>query len=539
MATTTYEIHPAIGIARLGSSPLSTEEGYFLGPEPGGTPPATYRDPAGYLKRQAARFRIFVCRRDDSGTLLEAHVLVLDEVRNMSWTVHLANRKGTARRQFGSGPGFRNQMTGDDYPEVVIDPGPRSVDMPGARQVFDSGRFRSTSVTLGELIMELEGGLRVLGGFGRSGSDPPQPRLTLGRGHFADNKNWFDDTSDGPVTATITLIDGTVVESQAWVIVGPPDFAPGVVNLVTLYDLIFELAVSRGLRSSPADRPGLLSFTRHVRPILERAAGYRWVNRYARFGYDAQSLAHGFGANADLPGFWAAWADPSPAAQPLRIRLIERLRNPDPRGPQPQTHAWALMPRITDAVSRRTDPGNVLPLTSSQYKILTKWAAGDFVNDLDQVLEDDELLVDALDRVALERCVGGPLYPGIEANRVVLTDAARFLAGEPFRLSHVAVRPGEVTQSNAVPWQADFLVCRWEEFDGKRLRRLAWWPAQRPDDVFPSSEATDMVPWARGIGDEYQDMMDKWDRLGVVIDRGTPGAPFLTETERDTQELGP
>ena len=62
---TEYEIHPAIGIARVGSSRLDSDEGFFIGPEPGGSPPAHYRDSAGDLKRQAARFRVFACRRDD------------------------------------------------------------------------------------------------------------------------------------------------------------------------------------------------------------------------------------------------------------------------------------------------------------------------------------------------------------------------------------------------------------------------------------------------------------------------------------------
>ena len=34
-----YEIHPAIGIARVGSSRLGSDEGFFIGPEPGGSPP--------------------------------------------------------------------------------------------------------------------------------------------------------------------------------------------------------------------------------------------------------------------------------------------------------------------------------------------------------------------------------------------------------------------------------------------------------------------------------------------------------------------
>ena len=67
--TVTYEIHPAIGIARVGSSRIESEEGYFIGPEPDGSPPACYRDPAGDLRRQAARFRLFECRRDHQNRL--------------------------------------------------------------------------------------------------------------------------------------------------------------------------------------------------------------------------------------------------------------------------------------------------------------------------------------------------------------------------------------------------------------------------------------------------------------------------------------
>ena len=58
---TEYEIHPAIGIARVGSSRLASDEGFFIGPEPGIAPPTHYRDSAGNLKRQACavpRFRM-------------------------------------------------------------------------------------------------------------------------------------------------------------------------------------------------------------------------------------------------------------------------------------------------------------------------------------------------------------------------------------------------------------------------------------------------------------------------------------------------
>ena len=269
---TEYEIHPAIGIARVGSSLLGTDDGYFIGPEPGGSPPPHYRDSAGDLKRQAARFRVFACQRDERRKLLAAKELTLAAVKTVTWTVHLANRKGVARRQYGTRPGFRNNAKGVDALDraLIIDPGPRSVSCPGERQLFDSGRFRTTAVRLGEMTMERDGRLVVLGGYGRSGSDPQEPRLDIRTGHFADNDNWYDDISDGPLTATIELLDGTTVHGTAWVIVGPPDFAPGITNLVTLYDLLFDLAVKRGILAGPADL-GQVSFVRHVKPILDRA----------------------------------------------------------------------------------------------------------------------------------------------------------------------------------------------------------------------------------------------------------------------------
>src|SRR5260370_18908174 len=52
------QIYPGVGIARLGNSP----DEYFVGPEAPGHPPKplnAFKDPAGRIKRQAARFRLY------------------------------------------------------------------------------------------------------------------------------------------------------------------------------------------------------------------------------------------------------------------------------------------------------------------------------------------------------------------------------------------------------------------------------------------------------------------------------------------------
>src|SRR4051794_25083025 len=103
-----YEIHPAIGVARVGNS----EKGYFIAPEPAVPdadyvdgklldnpatmpPPATFRDEHGRLLRQAVRFRVFEVIRDGGGFVVGKRE-VTDKDVTVTWSVHLANRKGAA-----------------------------------------------------------------------------------------------------------------------------------------------------------------------------------------------------------------------------------------------------------------------------------------------------------------------------------------------------------------------------------------------------------------------------------------------------------
>src|SRR5437899_5009812 len=230
----TIKIHPTIGIARVGSSPTE----FFIGPElPGerSPPPGGYKDRSNRVKRQAARFRVF--GYDLHGKLVKE--LVASDA-TITWTVHLANKKAAWRRFDGlkhDAP-FRNARVKDRH-SLIIDPGPLSVSGVHQAVLCDSGMFRSTPVPLGEVRTDDQGRLLVLGGFGRSGSPINAPIRS-----FANNDGWHDDVSDGPVTAMVMPHNTTKIlhATAAWVIVGPPKFAPALESITTLYEVLLPVA---------------------------------------------------------------------------------------------------------------------------------------------------------------------------------------------------------------------------------------------------------------------------------------------------------
>ena len=282
MSDVVYEIFPAIGIARVGNAP----ESFYIGPEQAGGLPilpdeparpfsaSDFRDSEGRLRRQAARFRIW---RRATGAEFEEVTLDTKDVREIRWTVHLANKKAswyrfqTSKGQHGYGPNhpLRNaqQQSAEDRRRLIIDPGPRTIAGRGAGgaeapvefsratipSTYKSGNFPPATLkphaieTLGALRTDGSGRLLMLGGFGHSGSLHEPPALT----DYANNDGWWDDISDGPVRATVQLANGEVIEAKpAWVLVAPPAYAPQIGNLVTLYDTMFDTAV-RHLGSRP------------------------------------------------------------------------------------------------------------------------------------------------------------------------------------------------------------------------------------------------------------------------------------------------
>jgi hypothetical protein len=276
----TVKIHPAIGIARLGNSPE-----FFIGPElPGASKPPKggYKDTDGLVKRQAARFRLF--GYDAKGKLVK-EITASDGA--ITWTVHLANKKAAWRTFEGpkTNTPWRNAGVADRT-RLIIDPGPRFVSGPNQAAAFNTGTFLGTIVPLGDIQTDAKGHLLVMGGFGNSASPTNKPIVT-----FANNNGWHDDASDGPVTALVTFkkSGATVKAVGGWVICAPPDFAPPISHIITLYDTLLQVAVDKLGVKLPA-KP---SFTHDIYPILERANSMKWVSMMVSQPHAHDSDEHG------------------------------------------------------------------------------------------------------------------------------------------------------------------------------------------------------------------------------------------------------
>jgi len=553
----TYKIHPSIAIARVGDSPE-----IFLGPERPLTFPrptdGRYRDAQKRLRRQAARF--WIVEHDDDPAGADRFVFHGDsDIDRIEWTVHLANKKAVWFR-FDEEDGITGDITeGRPYPpgwplrnegfipstqpaerarRLVIDPGPRQVTGAGASVEIEKGgsgggdeRWPDPFVdgreitSLGTMMTDDKGRLVVAGGFGVSGAVEPDAVPPDGRlPSFVNNDKWFDDVADGPVTARVLFKDGTAAEATgAWLIVGPPDYAPPLGHLVTMYDVMFDVAVRLlGARQDIFDvatgqfAPDFTpSYTNDIYPVLRRAFDYRWVikeaNRHSAAVFD-------FAALGDAPP-----PDEDPANNP-RFEIFDRLR--DPANLNGSSHR--AMPKLHNDGTGGVEPQSLrFTVTRTQYEMLRRWAGGQFIADWNGVPEPPaDVTPDGLDRAALEGGCGGGFFPGMEAGWILRNPA---IYAEPFRFralqtedNTTGVTPGDVTKRSALPWQADFLKCADH-----------WWPAQRPNQVRPSPTSTASVEWSRGIVG-HVDLVNRWAGLGIVVPSAVPGsAAAFHESERE------
>jgi hypothetical protein len=341
---TTYRIHPGIGIARLGNSP----DAFCISPEQPAVLPIdcdksgnaalsadgmtelrikNFKDGEGRVKRQAARFQIYAY--DDEHP--EGRPLKLGDwvegggnagtLIDIQWRVYLANKKACwyefsqLEGEHGYAPDhpLRNAAITDENvrQRLIIDPGPRTVSIkePAAQFGRDGGDDYAVTFppplqpnaidTLGDLLLDGQGRLLVLGGHGNSGShlfdDFGQPRIV----DYANNDGWFDDTSDGPVMARLVMSSPLVgriryvdVESPAWVVCAYPAYVPEILDVVTMDDVIEDMAIRKfAARTDLYGTAGTFDDPQQISPTDEgalihwRAGRLRWNPDYQPWFY--------------------------------------------------------------------------------------------------------------------------------------------------------------------------------------------------------------------------------------------------------------
>lgn len=206
-----------------------------------------------------------------------------------------------------------------------------------------------------------------------------------------------------------------------------------------------------------------------------------------------------------------AWPDPV-TSDPLRNAVFNSLKAPGGGGDD--------MPLIFD--SGTLDDR----LTDVQYRHMERWKNNTYTNDwVGMPPPQAKLTPDGMDRAALEACIGGAFFPGIEAGGLNPTrpiiNTVNYV--EPFRLNQGVVSPGDITVVMACPWQNDFFQCQEGPSDH-------WWPVPRPDDVIRAGTSQSWTNDPSGSVSSGQDMVDKWHLLGFVVEQGNQNV----ETSRCT-----
>jgi hypothetical protein len=505
-------IYPAIGVARIGNSLMNAKLGSFYGPEtsnPEFGGPAFYRDPKGALKRQSARFRIYGLNKNN---------VCVDELKlphpdlRIRWWVHLSYKKA-AWYQFQMALDVPDAVTAPptllrnprvpDRTQLVIDSGKKyieGVNRDGVGAVPLRGTFlERIEVYLGELRTDEAGRLVVLGGRGKSASANGSQAVFL-----ANNEDWYDDVSDGPVTAEVVWKGRELEVVPAWVVVAPPNYAPAQKSVRTMWDLMRDVAIKNKALTAPAQP----SFSQEIQPIFERLSALQWVNA-------------GFAANF-------GWGGPCDFAEPT---MLERLSNGTGGEDQDlrrvianQFRNFARDPGVRqlwpwlygDAfnIPPTPSPRQYASLTDTQLNFLQQWANGDFVADYAAKAPPAVPFAklpypeqaETLTRAALDFCIADAFAPGWELTWPV---RAWTLYMAPFRIQHAAAGsveadygpamdpealiasngplgaqwPGGLTRWMAIPWQTDAAACL-SGYEPKYNPHLpAFWPARVPNQV--------------------------------------------------------
>lgn len=505
-------IYPPIGVMRVGNS----EKEYFIGPLVDNPEPKpdvyAYRDEIGALKRQAAQFRIYGFNA--AGKAVRE---LTSENAKITWHAHLANQKASwyefqlamdIPEAADAPPSRLRNINVSDRSDLLIDGGKQTVAGPGIYNgpTFE-GTFLSEKVYLGEMRTDEKGRLIMLGGHGKSKNTNNNIAVT-----FANNEGWYDDISDGPVTAEVEYDDTVLKVDPAWVICAPPDYAPMQKSVRTMWDLMRDVAIKSNMLARPA-RP---SFSKDILPIFQRMTNLQWANA----GFAA---AFGWGGQFDYTT--SEWikklGNPSPAYYEMRRTISNNFRRVHISGAE-SAQLWPWL--YGDAISIPTT-GSIrqhATLSDLQLEFLDQWVKGDF--DADYVDRSecphdpepptiDSLPIDEqpemLTKAAMEFCLADAFHPGCEMTWPMRT-SGMYMA--PFRLKHAPKTPpvntdyygpvlspdvltlakgplqggqvaGGITRWMAIPWQTDTASCRDGYTKSYDPYLPTFWPARVPNTI--------------------------------------------------------
>ncbi|WP_053110180.1 LodA/GoxA family CTQ-dependent oxidase [Providencia stuartii] len=516
------KIHPGIGIGRVGNS----KNEYYVGPEYAGQPSPPFgstRDASGAIKRQAAKFRVYGYNKNGV-----AIAELTTENADITWHVELANTKASwydfdnamdQPASIAKAVARRNPLIkGIERRELEIRPPVKTINGANRSGIqFDGGKFKNVPVNLGELLTDSVGRLLVLGGHGKSASPSGAPLLVIdadGNEHnFNNSVDWYDDTSDGPVSAEVTIKGRRVPTTDAWVVIGPPDYAPGIVPFRSMTDMITHTAIESGTLPPVTET----SYTRDILPLLTNLANLQWVNL---------GFAQVFGPGGSFP-IDANLIKELPLKESTlkRFDVFSQFRAPDDitlnggdkmKWPQLYGDGFETLP--LDRV------GDLLPVSPVSYQHLVNFVTSNFINDLEYNDEFtntlfptirytqpvDELPIemqpDVLDKGPLSYCCADAFHPGCELTwpmrheslyseflRIkrrkineheknygdILTPEQALAADGPLHKQG----PGDLTRWMAVPWQGDTARCR-SGYDKEFHPYLpSFWPAKVPNEV--------------------------------------------------------
>jgi len=427
--------------------------------------------------------------------------------------------------------------------------------------------------TLGEIQTDAQGRLIFSGGYGKA--------CSWGGANLTgdvNNDQWFDDASDGPVTATLAFDDGTfeTVQGHAWVTATDPAYAPQTLNIVPLFDDIYNAWVMNLDLSPELYKNGAFQdnykpyFDDALNPIFQSVALQKWNINLNQTGIDRHDMVGEITANTD----------------PSTTGVMNAVRNPNDASQFGTTY---LMPLALGDANE-----SFLAVTETQFFYLSQWNAKQYNPGSGTVLNPGE----KLDKNTLMNCLGGRFSPGIDLTFIVrqpdlyvknwsnsgtgpfrikplplnydTIDINQPVLSEgyiPCHTGNAGLEPGDLSKFMAIPWHTDYNSCATHlpSPNPTGNTTLFWsWPAQRPVAVYPAAQVAanggqlidangnQVQAWSvRGAGTStentaaqnwgrYQDrldMLNHWQDIGVVMqgnaidpqDSGPADASFYLE----------